>query len=149
MGLSAEDFGTFFTEVHGHHPFLWQQDLAREVVERGSWPSLVDVPTGLGKTSVLDVAIFLTAQTAGDCNPGRLGRRRIFLVVDRRIVVDQAHDHATLISRRLRDAEAGSVCAEVARSLSSLSGPAATRGRLAGGPHAGWHDVGRGVVATT
>jgi len=97
-GLTEEHFPAFFQEVHGWEPFPWQQALLHRVVEEG-WPRLIDVPTGLGKTAVLDVAVY--AALLGSEH----ARRRIFLVVDRRLIVDQAHEHAARIARALADPE--------------------------------------------
>ncbi|HEY6797637.1 MAG TPA: type I-U CRISPR-associated helicase/endonuclease Cas3 [Kineosporiaceae bacterium] len=103
--LAASDFAAFFTAVHGYQPFAWQQALTAQVLAEGRWPDLVDVPTGLGKTSMLDVAVFVAAVTVGRPGAERIGRRRCFLVVDRRIVVDEAHAHALLLQSRLAEAE--------------------------------------------
>jgi CRISPR-associated endonuclease/helicase Cas3 len=103
---SPSDFGRFFKEVHGYGPFPWQEALVTRVLDRG-WPALIDVPTGLGKTAVLDAAVFLNALQSEH------SRRRVFLVVDRRIIVDQAHDEAERISQALENAPPGSVCERV------------------------------------
>lgn len=106
--LDPGDFGTFFVEVHGYSPFPWQEALLDRVIKQG-WPDLIDVPTGLGKTAILDVAVFLSALGSEHA------RRRIYLVVDRRLIVDQAYNEARKIrgalaappgsvSRRVRDA---------------------------------------------
>ncbi len=58
LNLAPDDFATFFEAVHGYRPFPWQNELARQVVEAGSWPSLLDVPTGAGKTAAIDVGVF-------------------------------------------------------------------------------------------
>ena len=83
--MNVEDFDSFMGQVHGHPPFPWQSRVVTEALERGTWPALVDVPTGLGKTSMLDIAVFLLAMSAGGEAPAGLGRRRIYMVVDRRI----------------------------------------------------------------
>ena len=122
--MIASDFDRFTEEVHGHRPFPWQSDVVADILRKGSWPSLVDVPTGLGKTSMLDVAVFVLAMCAGGEAASGLGRRRIFLVVDRRIVVDQAELHGKRIAEALETASPGSVSEEVARRLRGLSGSA-------------------------
>ncbi len=104
--LSPAEFASFFEEVHGYQPFPWQQALLTRVFERG-WPALIDVPTGLGKTAVLDVAVFLSALRSVHA------RRRVFLVVDRRLIVDQAHDEAEKVRRALENPPEGSVRARV------------------------------------
>ncbi|WP_103063925.1 type I-U CRISPR-associated helicase/endonuclease Cas3 [Actinomyces qiguomingii] len=119
--MKATDFEQFMREVHGHDPFPWQSAVVEQAVEKGSWPAVVDVPTGLGKTSMLDVAVFLLALSAGDEAPAGLGRRRIFLVVDRRIVVDQAEAHGKRIADKLESATEGTAL-EVARRLRGLFG---------------------------
>ena len=115
------DFARFMQEVHGHPPFAWQSKVVEDTLRHGTWPSLVDVPTGLGKTSMLDAAVFLLALGTDGSAPAGLGRRRIFLVVDRRIVVDQAFEHGQRVAGALARPASGSVCAEVADRLRSLS----------------------------
>lgn len=66
----------------GVTPFPWQQRLLTRLI-KGTLPSAIDLPTGLGKTSV--IAIWLLARAAGATVPLRL-----VYVVDRRAVVDQA-----------------------------------------------------------
>ncbi|SHE25633.1 type I-G CRISPR-associated helicase/endonuclease Cas3g [Actinomyces glycerinitolerans] len=122
--MKATDFAKFMREVHGHDPFPWQSAVVEQAVEQGTWPAVVDVPTGLGKTSMLDVAVFLLALSAGGDAPAGLGRRRIFLVVDRRIVVDQAEAHGRHVADALEKATEGEVRFEVARRLHGLAGDA-------------------------
>lgn len=62
--------------------FPWQERLLHRFVDRNP-PAVLDLPTGLGKTSVM--AIWLLARAAGAKLP-----RRLVYVVDRRAVVDQA-----------------------------------------------------------
>ena len=102
--MIAGDFDLFMEELHGHRPFPWQSDVVADMLRAGTWPSLVDVPTGLGKTSMLDAAVFVLAMCAGGEAASGLGRRRIFLVVDRRIVVDQAELHGKRIAEALETA---------------------------------------------
>lgn len=49
--MKTTDFTQFMQEVHEHPPFPWQSAAVEQAVEKGTWPALVDVPTGLGKTS--------------------------------------------------------------------------------------------------
>jgi CRISPR-associated endonuclease/helicase Cas3 len=104
MTLSVEDFELFYQQVHQDSPFPWQVDLMRRVLVERCWPQLIDVPTGLGKTALLDIAVFAAAATAGEKGAQRWGRRRIFFVVDRRIVVDEAYDRAMMLSAALEHA---------------------------------------------
>jgi CRISPR-associated endonuclease/helicase Cas3 len=106
----AGHFRGFFTEVHGYGPFPWQEALLEEVLA-GGWPELIDVPTGLGKTAILDVAVFASAVGS------QHGRRRVFLVVDRRLIVDQAFDAALQLQGKIANAEPGTVCSLVRERL--------------------------------
>jgi CRISPR-associated endonuclease/helicase Cas3 len=103
--LTAEDFPAFLHAVHGRDPFPWQAELVRQVLREGRWPDLIDVPTGLGKTTMIDVAVFVAAATATQTGGLRVGRRRCFFVVDRRLVVDEAEQHATDLAQALGLAE--------------------------------------------
>jgi CRISPR-associated endonuclease/helicase Cas3 len=117
--LGAEDFPAFFRQLHGTDgecgpsPFPWQQRLVAQIAETGVWPSLLDLPTGSGKTAALDAAVFLLA-LRGD-QP-----RRIVFVVDRRIVVHQAAQRARHVARQLSQASTG-VLAEVAQRLRAIA----------------------------
>lgn len=91
--LAAGDFRKYFRDVHGDVPFPWQQRLTDQVLSEG-WPATIDLPTGTGKTAVLDTAVFALA-----CDPTNAPRRTVF-VIDRRIVVDQVYERA----RQIRDA---------------------------------------------
>lgn len=93
--LAAGDFDDFLFEAHGHRPFAWQRELLARVLEERSWPSLIDLPTGAGKTSVIDIGLFALALDASSRPDERWAPRRIALVVDRRIVVDQVAAHVT------------------------------------------------------
>lgn len=126
--LEAEDFTDFYRLVHDHDPFPWQQALTGSVLTEGRWPDLVDVPTGLGKTSLLDIAVFVAAATAHHTGAERVGRRRCLFVVDRRVVVDEVTVHARKIQRSLARAEHAasdgieSALIRVAAGLRRLSG---------------------------
>lgn len=76
----------------GESPFPWQEELlARFLARIGNRMSL-DIPTGLGKTSVM--AAWSVARSQDAPVP-----RRLIYVVDRRAVVDQATSEA----EKLRD----------------------------------------------
>ena len=90
--LVTFDFDEAFEVLTGYEPFPWQARLFKQL-SAGDLPPAVDIPTGLGKTSVM--ALWLLARAAG----ARLPRRLVY-VVDRRAVVDQA----TEIAKNIRDA---------------------------------------------
>ncbi len=78
----------------------WQRRLFRLFVE-GAIPHALDLPTGLGKTSVM--AIWLIARALANEDILKALPRRLIYVVDRRAVVDQATEEAG----RLRNALEG------------------------------------------
>lgn len=110
--LAIEHFPEYFRAVtsfdpdrgfdleDGHVPFRWQRRLAERVVEQG-WPEVLDLPTASGKTATLEIAVFALAAQA-NVGPGeRTAPRRIFFVVDRRVVVDQAYERSRAIASAL------------------------------------------------
>ncbi len=109
--MSKLDFEAYFEAVHEHPPFPWQVRLASRVVQSGAWPSLLDLPTGVGKTTALDIALF--AMAARKDAP-----RRVFLVVDRRIIVDQGAKHA----KKILDALEAGAAPDVKEALLKLWG---------------------------
>ena len=82
-------------------PFRWQTRLLQRLLDADP-PRVVDIPTGLGKTSVM--ALWLIALAEG----ARLPRRLVY-VVDRRAVVDQA----TRFAERLRSNMPGELSARL------------------------------------
>ncbi len=134
--LGPGDFARYFHAVHGDEPFPWQERLARLVFEKG-WPAALDVPTGAGKTAALDVGVFHLALEATR-GPERRAPVRIVFVVDRRLVVDEAHRRAEVIAEAL-DAATDGVLVRVRERLRLLAGtasPPLTVAKLRGGiPH--------------
>ena len=115
--LTSSDFSAFFRGVHGHEPFPWQQRLTTRVLERGTWPQVIDLPTGAGKTAVLDTAVFALALRP------EISPRRVVFVIDRRIVVDQVHERAKRIRDRVEEG-ATPILRRVRERLRNLSGGA-------------------------
>jgi CRISPR-associated endonuclease/helicase Cas3 len=120
MTLTPDAFEAYFRDVHGHPPFLWQRRLLDEVLGSG-WVKPLDLPTGSGKTAVLDIALFALALQARLPASERTTPRRICLVVDRRIVVDDAYRRAAHISKMLEEAPTQTL-REVSRALLALGG---------------------------
>jgi CRISPR-associated endonuclease/helicase Cas3 len=86
--VNTNDFMTEFRALTGNAPLSWQKRLYLKWEAGGSKSiTLIDLPTGLGKTSVM--AIWLIARASKLDVPTRL-----IYVVDRRTVVDQATDLA-------------------------------------------------------
>ncbi|MFP5230022.1 MAG: type I-U CRISPR-associated helicase/endonuclease Cas3 [Acidobacteriota bacterium] len=142
--LAIAQFADFFREVHGQKPFPWQQRLMLRVAENREgdtgggnelWPSVLDLPTGFGKTAALDIAVFHLALEA-DRGMKRHAPMRIAFVVDRRLVVDDAFERANKLASSLNTATFGTVTSRVAARLQLLAGegnPALVAARLRGG----------------
>ncbi|MCD0462128.1 type I-G CRISPR-associated helicase/endonuclease Cas3g [Roseiconus lacunae] len=118
--LTPDDFTGFFQTVHGYPPYQWQIQLVRTVHERG-WPDQLALPTGSGKTSVLDIALFSLALQAEREHLQRTTATRIFFVVDRRIVVDAAARLAGQLASDIHLKHPEAVVRNVAARLQSLS----------------------------
>ena len=119
MHLSPDDFEAFHIAVHGTPPFAWQTRLLRQVVERRRWPRVLDLPTGTGKTTCIDIALFALALDANGTAPPWCPRR-IAMVVDRRVVVDQAAERGRKLLAALVASTAPPVVAETAARLRGL-----------------------------
>jgi len=90
-------FDDAFENLTGHPPFPWQRRLY-DSFENGNIPPSCNLPTGLGKTSV--VAIWLVALANGAKVP-----RRLAYVVNRRTVVDQTTAEAERLRENLQKPE--------------------------------------------
>ncbi len=123
MSLSVDDFDAFHVAVHGaeKHAFGWQTRLLEKIVKDQAWPRVLDLPTGVGKTTCIDIALFALALDAQEGPTTRWCPRRIAMVVDRRIVVDQVAERGRKLLRALVDKEAQPIVREVAGILRSLS----------------------------
>lgn len=109
--LTADDFDEFFFALWGYNPFPWQSALARRVIDDGAeaWPEVMALPTAAGKTACIDVALFaLACQAAREEGLGpSTAPRRIFFVVDRRAIVDEAFERSQRIAKHLEAATEG------------------------------------------
>lgn len=105
-------FNDDFRELTGNLPFPWQAALYQRFVSGNSdnIPSSCNLPTGLGKTSV--VAVWLLALAA---HPDRVPRRLVY-VVNRRTVVDQTTSEV----ERYREALRGDALQAVREQLTKL-----------------------------
>jgi CRISPR-associated endonuclease/helicase Cas3 len=111
-------FAASFSQLTGYSPMRWQQRLFDRFIN-GEIPQMLDLPTGLGKTSVIVVWLVALARQV-ERGEMRLPRRLVY-VVDRRTVVDQASDIAERLRSILRDAPAHSPAAQIKDQLSKLS----------------------------
>lgn len=110
-------FDTAFQALTGWPPFRWQRRLYDEHFRAGDVPAALDLPTGLGKTSVM--AIWHLALEAG----ARLPRRLVY-VVDRRAVVDQATAEAEKIKAKRPDLRISTLRGQHADNREWLEDPA-------------------------
>ena len=93
-----EFFSGSFEALLDHKPLRWQIRLFDRLVA-GVIPRVCNLPTGLGKTSVIPIWLVALAAQA------RVGRvtlpRRLVYIVNRRTVVDQATSVVEQLRRRL------------------------------------------------
>ena len=132
--LTSAQFADFFEAVHStaaerRRPFDWQIRLANEVLCDEGWHDVIRVPTGCGKTSVLDLAVFEMALQAARPPRERTAPRRVCLVVDRRLVVDEATDHARRILAAIQDAPENPQATPVLKAVASRLHALAPKGR--------------------
>ena len=134
--LTAEQFDDFFHALwckEATHkvpqcftPFPWQSELARRVAEAqpgdACWPKALALPTAAGKTACIDIAIFALACQADRAPGERSAPRRIFFVVDRRVIVDETFERAKNLASKLRDDQDDGIVKAVADRLRLLSG---------------------------
>ena len=95
--MSPNLFKNLFKEATGNEPFPWQEKLYDEFL-REEFPKLCDIPTGLGKTSIIAIWLITLANHAQSGSVSGFPRRLVY-VVNRRTVVDQA----TREAEHLRD----------------------------------------------
>lgn len=91
------DFSDFFFYVHGYRPYQWQIDLAAKVCCDGVWPYGISAPTGSGKTSSIDIAIWHLYHQV-EQGVDRTAPMRIAFGVERRLIVDDVAAHAKKIA---------------------------------------------------
>jgi CRISPR-associated endonuclease/helicase Cas3 len=85
--MKQQDFSAFYQSLHSYAPFPWQIRLAQRAAD-GQWPDALNLPTSSGKTAVLDV--WLWAHSMGIAATPR----RLYYVIDRRLLVDAVADYA-------------------------------------------------------
>ena len=95
------DFEKIFKQLTGNDPFDWQKRLFQKFLD-GDFPDTCDIPTGLGKTSL--IAIWLIALGYLLKEKARKIPLRLVYVVDRRVIVDQATDEAEKLLDKLTQA---------------------------------------------
>jgi CRISPR-associated endonuclease/helicase Cas3 len=79
-------FATFYCDYQNREPFPWMGRLAERFVER-DLPDVIDLPTGSGKSDL--VFVWAWARQHNSRLP-----RRLWMVSDRRVIVDQTFEAA-------------------------------------------------------
>lgn len=94
-------FRELFKELTGQEPYPWQCEMYDSILQ-GNIPHILDIPTGLGKTSI--ITIWLIAL----CNPDlkdldvKIPLRLVY-IVDRRVIVDQASDEVDKLKEKIHE----------------------------------------------
>jgi len=114
-------FDANFRHVTEHDPFPWQRELYKRFVY-GDFPPSCNLPTAMGKTSVIAIWLLALADQATNGvgerkQPVRLPRRLAY-VVNRRTIVDQA----TREAEKLRENLLGGKLQDLRTRLQALSG---------------------------
>jgi len=91
-------FPASFNALTGYRPLRWQTRLFKRL-RNGAIPRVCDLPTGLGKTSVIPIWLIALA----DQGRASVVPRRLVYIVDRRTVVDQATQIVERMRERLRN----------------------------------------------
>ncbi len=119
-------FAAAFEALTGNPPFPWQEAMYELMVE-GQFEELssCNIPTGLGKTSV--IAIWLIALA----NAPKKVPRRLVYIVNRRTVVDQATNETEKVRDSLMAESRPQVLLQLANRLVSLCSDRATTVPLA------------------
>ncbi len=121
--MHSSDFDAFFQALHDYSPFPWQTRLVNHLCEQSVWPSSLTLPTSSGKTAALDVALFHLILESTKVGSERRAPRRIYFVVDRRLVVDEAYDRSVKVAKRLNDnVGLNNILGKAAKRLFDLSG---------------------------
>ena len=129
MTVPMPTFPAFYRAVNERDPFPWQARLAERVAATEQWPREIGVPTGLGKTACLDVAVWWLASQADRPPAERTAPTRIWWVVNRRLLVNETATQARTLAKALAASESRDVddcgrdeaLSQVARRLRSLS----------------------------
>jgi CRISPR-associated endonuclease/helicase Cas3 len=112
--MNETDFDTAFEALTGNRPFPWQFALYQRLVA-GDIPPSCNLPTGLGKTSVIPIWLIALAK-CGEKLP-----RRLVYVVNRRTVVDQATREAEKLRATLLSVDTP-VLKEISAKLAGFAG---------------------------
>ena len=119
---SMPTFPEFYRAINNRLPFPWQARLANQVARDEKWPAEVGIPTGLGKTACLDIAVWWLASQANRLPEERTAPTRIWWLVNRRLLVDSTAKHAQAIRQALQDPQAIGINGEAAHVMHAVAG---------------------------
>ena len=115
-------FSEFYRAINNRSPFPWQSRLADQIAQDGKWPVEVGIPTGLGKTACLDIAVWWLASQADRRPEERTAPTRIWWLVNRRLLVDSTAEHAKAIRRALLDPQAIGIDGDATLAMRAVAG---------------------------
>lgn len=99
-----EKFTRSFEALTGNNPFEWQKRFYKRLLKDNNL-AVVNIPTGLGKTSIIPIWLVALAESYFREPPSFIVPRRLVYIVNRRTVVDQATDVVQQMRHRLLDPE--------------------------------------------
>src|SRR5262249_8699528 len=118
--MTPIDFDAAFLAITGNPPFPWQRSLY-DLFAGGELPHSCNLPTGLGKTSVIPIWLIALA------GHGRKVPRRLVYVVNRGTVVEQATEEANRLRQRLSAPDRPAALTRLAEALAGLAADPAGR----------------------
>ena len=95
------EFRKIFKDITGNDPYPWQCRLYNLFLE-GKIPTRLDIPTGLGKTSIIFIWI-IAIYNSYSTNLGTRIPSRLVYIVDRRVIVDQASEEARKLQTKVKE----------------------------------------------
>lgn len=107
-------YADFVRAAFGHGPFAWQAHLA-DRLHGGDPPAAVTIPTGLGKTSIVEAWAWALASQADTPPESRRLPLRLAVAINRRVVVDQIEQRATALRQALARGEEPATAAVASR----------------------------------
>ena len=95
------NFKEIFKKITGNYPYPWQLRLYNMFLE-GKIPTVLDIPTGLGKTSIIFIWLIALYGSLLTDTKIRIPSRLVY-IVDRRVIVDQASDEVKKLQAKVKD----------------------------------------------
>lgn len=92
-------FEEAFRNLMCQDPYPWQKRLYERLIN-GNAPDALDIPTGLGKTSIIPIWLIALSESMKRKNAQRVPTRLVY-IVDRRVIVDQASDTVLHIAKKI------------------------------------------------